>query len=187
MRRIAVILALVVVSSACSNGTAVTTTLPQADDTGVSDEDSATTVPSTTAPPTTTTTQAPATGPTDCLEIWPETALQAIAGSGFAFMNANEARDACTYFGSASGIALAWRSGDRSGFETSKSFVGAAVAGDSLDISVCDVGFYAELEGGDIIMEAHSDAQGRTYTATMSGIDLDDARDWAVALLGTAC
>ncbi len=195
VRRIAIILALLVVSSAGSSDTVVNTTLPQggdtsvatSDDTGVGDEGAATTVPSTTAPPTTTTTQAVATGPTDCLEIWPETVLQAITGSGFKFLDANETRDACTYWDSASGIALAWRSGDLSGFELSKSFVGAAVAAGSLDISVCDIGFYAELEGGAIIMEAHSDAQGRTYTATMSGIDLDDARDWAVALLDTVC
>jgi len=178
VRRIAIILALLVVSSACTNNTVVSTTLPQEGDTPV-----ATTATSTTAPSTTTTTiQAVATGPTDCLEIWPEAVVQSIAGSGFTFFDANETRDACTYWDSASGIALAWQSGDRSGFELSKSLVGATAAG-SLDISVCDIGFYTELEGGAIIMEAHSDAQGRTYTATIS----DDGRAWAVALLDTAC
>lgn len=191
MRRLAAILALLVVSTACSNATEPSATLPMGDDAAVetagnsdkSEEGDAPNVSSTTTKPTTT--QAQSTDPTDCLEIWPESVVQAVTGSGFTFFDANEARDACTYWDSASGIALAWRSGDRSGFDMGRIALGAV--SDVFDIAACDGGFYAELAGAGIIMEAHSDAKGRTYTATMSGTGIGDGIDWAVALLDMAC
>jgi hypothetical protein len=186
VRRLTIILALLVASTACSNAAEVGTTLAQgsdasvdtADDTGEAEAGAVSTTQA-------TTTQPEFTGPTDCLEIWPETVVQAVAGSGFTFFDANATRDACTYWGSASGIALAWRSGDRSDFDIGRISLGAV--SDVFDIAACNGGFYAELEGAGIIMEAHSDAQGRTYTATMSGTGIDDGIDWAVALLDTAC
>jgi len=89
------------------------------------------------------------------------------------------------YLGLPNSVALAWRSGDRVGFDTGKA--GAAAVSGAEDVRVCDAGYYTELEGAGIIMEAHSDGQGRTYTATVTGLDPDTARAWASALLEGVC
>ncbi len=178
MRRFAILLTFFVVMAACGDDDAADTTLAPDDGT-----------PTETSAPVedTTPTTSPVTvgGPTDCLEIWPEEAVQAITGSGVKFFEANADRSACVYLGLPNSVALAWRSGDRAGFDTGKRGV-AAVSG-AEDIRVCDVGYYTELEGAGIIMEAHSDGKGRTYTATVTGLDIDTARAWASALLEGAC
>jgi len=180
LRHLAILLALFVVIAACGDD-AADPSLP-ADD-GTPTETSAPAADPTTT--TTPTTPADVGGPTDCLEIWPEEAVQAITGSGVKFFEANVDQSACVYLGLPNSLALAWRSGDRFGFDTGKS--GAAAVSGATDIAVCDAGYYTELEGAGIIMEAHSDGQGRTYTATVTGLDIDTARAWASALLEGAC
>ena len=179
MRRFAILLAFFVVIAACGDDDASTTLPPDAD----TPTETSAPVGDTTA--TTVLQAVDATGPTDCLEIWPEAAVQAVTGSGIEFFEANADRSACVYLGLPNSLALAWRSGDRFGFDTGKS--GVAAVGGATDIAVCDIGYYTELEGAGIIMEAHSDGQGRTYTATVTGIELDTALNWATALLEGVC
>ncbi len=186
MYRFWILLALLLVIGACGDDNTTDLVPPTLETPGDSTAQSGgnTTVP--TSPTTSSTVPATsAAGPTDCLEIWPEAAVQAIAGNAYTFLAANNDRSACTYFGTTNGIALAWRTGDRTGFEASMS--GAGVVSGSTDIALCDAGFYTEIQDAVLIMEAHSDAQGRTYTATMSGLDSDDAREWAAALLSGVC
>jgi len=182
VRRFAVVLALLLVTAACG------------------DDDGSGLLPGTTSAPTEVTsaasTAAPAptastagsqasAGPTDCLDVWPEAVVQAVTGSELTFFEANADRSACVYLGLPSSVALAWRSGDLADFEMGKG--GAAAVSGAADIAVCDTGYFTELAGAGVIMEAHSQGQGRTYTATVTGLSIDDARDWAAALLGSAC
>jgi len=188
MRKIAAVLTIALVIAACGDDDSVGATLPPVDDTPAAT--SASTVPVATTTAATPPTSAPAantpvTGPTDCLEIWPEAAVQAIAGNEYTFFAANDDLSACTYFSMPNGIALAWRTGDRAGFELGKAGAGA-VSGTS-DSAVCDAGYAIELPGAGILMEAHSDAQGRTFTATMSGMGVDLGREWSAALLEGVC
>jgi len=191
VRRFSTLLCIFLVIAACGDDDAASTTLPLVANTSADTTTTTASVDDTTAAqatsPTSTapSTEAPITGPTDCLEIWPEVAVQAVAGTEYTFFQANDDRSACTYFNMPNGIALAWRTGDRAGFEASQT--GAGVVSGSTDITVCDVGFYTEIQGAVLIMEAHSDAQSRTYTATMSGLESDDAKSWAASLLGSAC
>lgn len=181
MRRLALTLGLILVVASCGDDDSA----PTAPTTATSA--ASTSAPATsavTAAPSTTTAQAIDPGPTDCLEIWPEPTVQAIAGPDFTFTGANPDSSACTFF-AAGGIALGWRTGDLAGLETSRS--GAGGTAGTEDVAVCDAGFLTELEGGVLIMEAYSAQRGRVYTATVSGFDLGEARPWAEALLAEAC
>jgi hypothetical protein len=52
---------------------------------------------------------------------------------------------------------------------------------------VCDGAFYSFTGGVTFIMEAYAASQGRVYTATVTGIALEDAAEWAGALANAAC
>jgi len=167
------------------------------------DDDASTTGADTTTPPTGATTSAPGggqttqatttsagggdSGPTDCQEIWPETAIQEVAGPPYTFFAANADSSACTYLDeAANGIALAWRASTRAEYEQSRA--GAASTGGGVtDLDLCDGAFYTELQPTTLIMEVYSEANGRAYTATISGAPIDDAIAWASALLTSTC
>jgi hypothetical protein len=180
MRRVSILLALLLVIGACGDDDATDPTSPASTPATVSTE-------ATTAPPTVTVSTAAQVpqGPTDCLEIWPEAVVQTITASDLTFFEANADRSACVYLGLPNSVALGWRTGDLIDFEVGKS--GAGAVSGAADIAVCDTGYFSELAGAGVIMEAHSAGQGRTYTATVTGLSIDDARDWAAALIGSAC
>jgi len=181
MRRVSILLALLLVVGACGDDDA--TPLTSAASTPGTEPTAATTA----TPTVTVSTTEPQAdeGPIDCLEVWPETVVQAVAGDAFTFFQANVDRSACTYFDMPNGIALAWRSGDRADFELGRG--GAGAISGATDIAVCDAGYLIELSEVGVLMEAHSETQRRTYTATMSGMDIDLGRDWAVALFEGVC
>jgi hypothetical protein len=184
MRRVSILLTLLLVVGACGDddATPLTSTASTA-----GTESTVATAATTVAPTVTVSTTGLQAddGPTDCLEVWPETVVQAVAGDAFTFFQANADRSACTYFDMPNGIALAWRSGDRADFQLGRS--GAGAISGATDIAVCDVGYLIELSEVGVLMEAHSETQRRTYTATMSGMDIDLGRDWAVALFEEVC
>jgi len=183
VKRIAVLLVLALIAVACGDddtgGEA-----PVATEAPTGTEAPATTAPAGTAAPSST--AAAFDGPTDCRDIWPETAVTAVAGAGFGFTSANADASACVY-GLSPGIALAWRTSDQAGFETSRS--GAEITGTATDAAVCDAGWWVELQGAGIIMEAYSASQGRAYNATITGapLDIETWVGWGTELLGSAC
>ena len=176
-----VLLAFSIVMVACGgSGAATTSNAPPSTTTATTPPTSATT--STAA---TTTTSAPAdVGPTDCLEIWPESVVQEVAGPGVEFFGANDDRTACTYIGDTGGIALAWRPSSPEDLEEGRT--SASAIGPVVDREVCDVA-YSTDSGLTLILEAYSDARARTFAATISGADPDDALEWATELLAGAC
>ena len=176
-----VLLAFSMVMVACGgNGATTTSTAPASTTTTVTPATRATT--STAAP---TTTSPPAdSGPTDCLEIWPESVVQEVAGPGIEFFAANDDRSACTYIGDTGGVALAWRSSSPEDFEEGRT--SASATGPVVDREICDAA-YSTDSGLTLIVEAYSDARARTFAATISGADPDDALDWARELLAGVC
>ena len=169
-------LALLVAISACGDDTA--TTQPAGSTT-------ATSVVTSTTRMTTASTPTD-TGPTDCLEIWPESLVQNVTGEQYAFLAANDDRSACTYFAAVSGIALGWRADDANGFEQSRLGMGALRTVTEAP-GVCDGAFSNGTEGLTFIMEAYSASQGRVFTATLTGIPNEQAVTWASALVAAAC
>jgi hypothetical protein len=177
------LLAIAVVVVACGgSGAATTSTVPASTTTTATPPTNATT----TSVAATTSTSAPAdAGPTDCLEIWPESLIQDVAGAGVEFFAANDDRSACTYLGDTGGIALAWRPSSLEDFEESRT--GASATDPIVDREICDAGYSTEPAGPTLIVEAYSEAMARTFTATISGADPDDAIEWATELLTAAC
>ncbi len=178
MKRSAVLFALLIAITACGD-----------DDTATTQPGSTTTASTATTAVTSTTAASGTTTPvgtTDCLEIWPESLVQNVTGQQYAFLAANDDFSACTYFAAVSGIALGWRADDANGFEQSR--IGMAALGTVAEApGVCDGAFYAGTEGLTFIMEAYSAAQGRVFTATLTGIPNEQAVEWASALLAAAC
>jgi len=184
VHRFVVVLALLLVVAACGDDEG-SDLLPGTSATAPTVATSTASTPSTAAPTVSTAASQVSDGPTDCLDIWPEAVVQAVTGTDLTFFEANADRSACVYLGLPNSVALGWRSGDLADFEVGKG--GAAAVAGATEIAVCDSGYYTELEGAGVIMEAHSSGNGRTYTATVTGLSIDDARDWAAALIGSTC
>jgi len=181
MKRFVVSIALLVAITACGDDDTATT---QPGSTTAATATTTSVVTSTT--PTTTASNPTDTGSGDCLEIWPESLVQNITGEQYTFLAANDDHSACTYLAAVSGIALAWRADDANGFEQSRLGMGALGTVTEAP-GVCDGAFYAGTEGLTFIMEAYSASQGRAFTATLTGIPLEQAVVWAGALHNAAC
>jgi hypothetical protein len=180
MRRITLAAAVSLLAAACGgDGAATTSTMATTTTTGIT----ATTAVTTTTASTAST--AIPTGPTDCTEIWPEALVQEVAGSSVEFFAANEDDSACTYLGDTGGIALAWRTSTFDDYEEGRT--GTSAGAPTVDQDVCDAAYSTELAGSTLIMEAYSEAKARTFAATISGINPEDALAWASELLASAC
>lgn len=179
MKRFVPILAVALVMGACGDDDATTTTG------AVTTTAASTTTAGAATTASSATTTAGDAGPTDCNEIWPESEVQAVAGVGYEFFGANLDMSACTFLDGANGIALAWRVSTRDEFGLGRD--GASGTSEVIDLELCDGAFYTEIPGPVVIMEVYSEAQGRAYTATISGAPSTDAVDWATELLTGAC
>lgn len=181
MRHITLAAVVALLAAACGGDGAATTasTAVTTTTTGIT----ATTAVTTTTAGTTST--AFPTGPTDCTEIWPEALVQEVAGPSVEFFAANLDGSACTYLGDTGGIALAWRTSTFDDYEEGRT--GASAAAPIVDQDICDAAYSTELAGSTLIMEAYSEAKARTFTATISGTDPEDAVAWASELLSSAC
>lgn len=191
MKRSAIAISLAVIIAGCGDdgggATVPATAGTQASTSAAPATTSADTTP-TEPVATTTETAAIFAGPTDCLEIWPEAAVQAATGAGFTFFEANPDRSACVYTALSDFVALAWRVSDLAGYEQSR--LGAGSTGNEVrEVAVCDTGFVTELPGAGILMEAFQESQARAYNVTLTGLDLDleRAEQWGIDLLETAC
>lgn len=180
MKRMILAGALLVVAAGCGGDTTTSTTAAPTPTT-------AGTTPTTAATTTTAgaTTSAAATGPTDCTEIWPEDLVQEVAGAGVEFIATNADASACTYLGDMGGIALAWRVSTFDDYQEGRT--GSEAAAPTVDRDVCDAAYSNEPGELTLIMEAYSEESQRTYTATITGADPEDALAWASELLGSAC
>ncbi|HSM01655.1 MAG TPA: hypothetical protein VK960_04325 [Acidimicrobiia bacterium] len=180
MRRIALAATLTLLAAACGgdSATATSTTAPTTTitTTGIA--------PTTLTGPSTTSTAAPS-GPTDCAEIWPESLVQEVVGPSVGFVAANADASACTYLGDSGGVALAWRTSSLADYEQGRT--ASSATGEVVDRDVCDAAYSIEPGGFTFIMEAYSEANQRTYTATISGGGPEVALIWATELLRSAC
>lgn len=187
MRRIALLCALVLVVTACGDDAVVTTTVAAAPGATAAS-------PGTTEHPTTTgpggstepTVPPPADAGGDCQEVWPEDLVQTVIGDRFTLLTMNVEANACTYAAIPDSVTLSIRDEDQDAFEAGR--FGAEITATTIeDIDVCDGGWIADVAGAVLVVEAHSAAHGRTYTATVTGPDLEAAPGWGTALVGSAC
>ena len=195
MHRLALLLALVLVLAACGDDDTGSTTLPPTDSTTTTsttagDDGADTTVPSEDETTSTTSSGDPDGTPNgaadDCREIWPESLVTAVAGDGYSLIETSDPLDACTFADLPDTITLSFRDEGLEGFEASKQ--GASAAATAMqDIPICDAAWVGEIAGALVILEAHSAAIGRTFTATMSVTSTDQPQAWASSLIHSAC
>jgi len=183
MRRVTLVAALALVAAGCG-GDAATTTSTMAPTSTTAATTVTTAATTTTADPGTTSSVIP-TGPTDCLEIWPEALVQEVAGPSVEFFATNDDASACTYLGDTGGVALAWRTSTFDEYEEGRT--GASAGAPTVDQDICDAAYSTEPGGLTLIVEAYSEPMARTFTATISGADPVDALAWATELLAAAC
>ena len=181
--------------AACGDSPAETTTVPPSTEAPVDESEptdgataESTAAPSTAAP-TTTTTQAPATTTTapsgpECLTYWSETLIQDLVGDNWGFSDASLDGTTCTFTAVPSSIGVFFRAGDMAAFEAAKA--GAGLTGDLVEFTIetCDGAYFVDL-GGIVVAESYSDAQGRIFNATVSGVD--DPVSIATSLIQTGC
>jgi len=128
----------------------------------------------------------PDTGPTDCLDIWPEADVQAVAGDTYVFREANPDRSACTFTSGPAGIILSWRTSDEFGYQQSRTQ--SEATGDPVEsVDVCDAAYVLELQGAILVLETYAADQARAYNATLTGMGMDEARAWAESLVANTC
>ena len=185
MWKVAIFLTLLLVMAACSgNDTGSTATAGTTPTTAVA----AKPPPATSGAEATTITVEVAPsggGVTDCFLIWREGQVQDIAGPDYTFFQANADKSACIYEALPGSIALAFRPSDLAGFEAGRTGAGSVATVN--DMPICDGGYYIELPEAGILMETFSADPGRVYTATLTGMGIEEATQWAGILLSRVC